>query len=222
MKRISWAAGLVAVISALAVSSPAAALAGTLDQQQTDSSGGSVGIASAGSAAQTFTAGISGNLDQVDLDLEDSGNPDPLVVEIRDVSGVPGNKVLASNNVPGTAVPSLPAFVPVKFNPPAAVASGTQYAIVAYTSGVSLYRWEHSPTGNPYPGGLAFTSSFSPPSGFWTSAINDFAFKTYVVPATATPAGVTGQRAAALKKCKKKHTARARKKCRKKSKLLPV
>src|SRR5262249_45082054 len=32
----------------------------------------------------------------------------------------------------------------------------------------------------------------------------------------------TGQRAAALKKCKKKHSARARRKCRKKAKLLPV
>jgi hypothetical protein len=32
----------------------------------------------------------------------------------------------------------------------------------------------------------------------------------------------TGQRAAALKKCKKKHTAKARKRCRKKANLLPV
>jgi hypothetical protein len=32
----------------------------------------------------------------------------------------------------------------------------------------------------------------------------------------------TGQRAAALKKCKKKHSHRARKKCKKKAKLLPV
>jgi hypothetical protein len=32
----------------------------------------------------------------------------------------------------------------------------------------------------------------------------------------------TGQRAAALKKCKKKHSKKAGKKCRKKSKLLPV
>src|SRR5262249_48277211 len=33
---------------------------------------------------------------------------------------------------------------------------------------------------------------------------------------------VTGQRAAALKKCKKKHSARARRRCRKKAKLLPI
>jgi hypothetical protein len=38
---------------------------------------------------------------------------------------------------------------------------------------------------------------------------------------TATPE-VTGQRAAALKKCKKKRTAKARKKCRKRAKALPI
>jgi hypothetical protein len=39
---------------------------------------------------------------------------------------------------------------------------------------------------------------------------------------TATGAPPTGQRAAALKRCKKKHSAKKRKKCRKKAKLLPV
>jgi hypothetical protein len=37
-----------------------------------------------------------------------------------------------------------------------------------------------------------------------------------------TPAGPTGQRAGALKKCKKKHSKKARRKCRKKAQLLPV
>jgi hypothetical protein len=43
-------------------------------------------------------------------------------------------------------------------------------------------------------------------------------------PATPPPGepSVTGQRAAALKKCKKKHSRKARRKCRKKAKLLPV
>ena len=36
------------------------------------------------------------------------------------------------------------------------------------------------------------------------------------------PPGNTGERAAALKKCKKKRSAKARKRCRKKAKLLPV
>jgi hypothetical protein len=42
-------------------------------------------------------------------------------------------------------------------------------------------------------------------------------------PASAAPlTGPTGQRAAALKKCKKKHSKKARKRCRKKAKKLPV
>ena len=61
----------------------------------------------------------------------------------------------------------------------------------------------------------------TPPSSSWNpDPTSDLAFKTYVVP-TPHPAS-TGQRAAALKKCKKKHSARARKKCRKKANLLPL
>jgi hypothetical protein len=41
-------------------------------------------------------------------------------------------------------------------------------------------------------------------------------------PAAAVPPGPTGQRAAALKKCKKKHSKKARKRCKKKAALLPV
>jgi hypothetical protein len=41
-------------------------------------------------------------------------------------------------------------------------------------------------------------------------------------PAGPTGAGPTGQRAEALKKCKKKHSKSARRKCRKKANLLPV
>ena len=67
---------------------------------------------------------------------------------------------------------------------------------------------------------MYYTNS-APPTTPWSSAITqDFAFKTYVAPVTSTSS--TGQRAAALKKCKKKHSARARRKCRKKAKLLPV
>ena len=209
-----------AALATLVLGAPVSASAGTLDQQQTDSSGGRLGTAP-GSAAQTFTAGISGKLDEVDLDMEESG-VQPLVVEIRDVpGGVPGDTVLARHSVPGTDVSGLGGFVPVRFDSPAPVAAGTLYAIVAYTSDSSggPYRWAHSLAANPYPAGSPFTNASSPPSGSWTLQSTDFAFKTHVVP---TPAGPTGQRAAAVKKCKKKRSARARKHCRKKAKLLPV
>ena len=212
-----------AVSAALFLGAATSASAGTLDQQQTTKGGGFQGITTGGSA-QTFTAGITGRLDQVDLDLETSGNTTDLTVEIRNEipnssGGAPGDTVLARQGIPGSAVPSLDAFVPDTFSSPAAVTAGTQYTIVAYTSGGALYKWAFSPSGDPYAGGSAFSSPGSPPAGPWTSEGRDFAFKTYVIPNAASP---TGQRAAALKKCKKKHSARARKKCRKKAMLLPV
>jgi hypothetical protein len=42
------------------------------------------------------------------------------------------------------------------------------------------------------------------------------------VPTPPRPTSLTGQRAAALKKCKKKHSRKKRKKCKKKAKRLPV
>jgi hypothetical protein len=152
-----------------------------------------------------------------------------LSVEIRDVSGsAPGGMVLASHTVPSSGVPSSPSFVSIVFAPPAPVAAGTRYAIVAYSSasGGPAYQWLHSVAANPYVAGDAFSSTTSPPS-IWTPIAGNYdqAFKTYVVPATTS--GPTGQRAAALKKCKKKakkqHWTKTRlKKCKKKAKLLPV
>ena len=55
-------------------------------------------------------------------------------------------------------------------------------------------------------------SSYSPIATAITPAASD----------TSPPSAPTGQRAAALKKCKKKHSKKARKRCRKKGKELPV
>lgn len=202
---------------------PGAALAGTLDQQQTDHGGTTANIHSISSWAQTFTAGLSGGLDQVDLYLSTHGTPvDPLDVEIRDVSGgVPGNTILAGHIVPASGIPATQAFVPINFASPAPVVAGTQYAIVAYssTSGGNYFQWRASASANAYPAGAAFADPVSPPNGNWSSLspVQDVAFRTYVVPTTPT-----GQRAVALKKCKKKRTKKARRKCRKKANLLPV
>ena len=226
------------VLCAGCLLAPGVALAGTLDQQQTDGSGGNSAIFSGQSDAQTFTAGLSGGVDQVDLQLQAPLTPTaPLTVEIRDVSGgSPGSMVLASQSVPGSSVPVSPAFVSIHFATPAPVVAGTQYAIVAYSSTISTngYGWAYSPNGaNPYAGGEGLYTLTSPPSGAWTplSGMADLAFKTYVVVPTLGPAGPTsgptGQRAAALKRCKKRahkhHWSKDRlKKCKKKARLLPV
>jgi hypothetical protein len=219
--------GLAAIgfgVAGLAVAVPAGALAGTLDQQQTGTSSSYASTSSSGSNTQTFTAGLSGGIDQVDLSLAAPATPTaPLTVEIRDVSGgLPGNTVLASQSVSASSVSTTPAFVPISFASPATVASGTQYAIVAYSSTPisNSYRWFLSAADDPYAGGAAFYATSSPPSSAWIpTAGGDFAFKTYVAPPGTT---LTGQRAAALKKCKKKHSKKARKKCRNKANLLPV
>ena len=212
---------------------PAPASAETLDQQQTDHSNGSVfpgGPASAfgaASFAETFTAGLSGALDRVDLYLIASGNTGPLTVQIRNVTGTaPGTTVLATTNVPQSSVAATGAWTPVAFSTAPAVQAGTHYAIVAYAGGSDSYGWSVS-AGKSYGGGATFGSFASPP-GVWGSPYTsyDVAFKTYVTAPSTTPppgaGGATGERAAALAKCKKKHSKRARRKCRKKANLLPV
>ena len=217
------ALGTLVVACAACALTPGIALAGTLDQQQPGNNGTYNGIDSSVSFAQSFTAGVSGGLDQVDLYLSAPPTPaSPLNVEIRDFYvGAPGGIVLASHSLPASSFSA--GFVSVKFATPAPVVAGTQYAIVAYTSspGSNPYLWFETTT-NPYAGGNKFAGTSPPSLGTWTPfAGTDFAFKTYVVPPVTTPATSTGQRAAALKKCKKKHGAR-RKKCKKKANLLPV
>ena len=221
----------LAGVCAVCVFVPGTAVAGTLDQQQPNGGGSAFDIDSTQSLAQTFTAGLSGALDQVDLKLSEtaSGVTLPLMVEIRNAAGgSPGGTVLASGSVPASAAPpsGSPAFVPVGFASPASVTAGTQYAIVTYNADVvpSFWGWVESAT-NPYAPGSTFFQPASPPGPTWTNvAGSDLAFKTYVLTPTPTPtATATGKRAAALKKCKKKKRSKAkRRKCRKKAKKLPV
>jgi Ca2+-binding RTX toxin-like protein len=179
-----------AAVAALMLGAAASASAGTLDQQQTDGSANPGGIGATQSLAQTFTAGLSGALDQVDLDLSKTGAPtDPLFVEIRGVSGgVPGATVLAGQSVPPSSVSPVETFVAISFASPAAVVAGTQYAIVVSSSaaGGNGYGWRNG-SGDTYAAGIpCFTGG--PPSGTWTCISTDFAFKTYVVP---TPPGLS-------------------------------
>jgi hypothetical protein len=189
MRRVS--VGFVAAIaSALSLTSAAPASAGTLDQQQT-SFNQDAGAFDNQSLAQTFTAGISGGLDQVDLLLSKSNMPESLTVEIRNTSaGSPGTAVLASVILPGSAIGTSAAFVPVTFAAPAPVAAGTQYAIVAYDAGTggNIVGWWYQSEGDPYLPGAQFITDEFPPGGTWEKLEEgDRAFKTYVVPASITP-----------------------------------
>ena len=221
MRRVLFAISAIGLFCTLGT---AAASAGTLDQQQADASDPSGYVVySSASLAQSFTAGISGGLDQVDLYLHKNGSPSDLSVQIRNQGADPGNTVLASASVPAFEVPtSIGEFVPVRFASPPAVVAGSKYAIVAYASGSGAdeFDWQGSTATNPYPAGAGFFSSTSPPSGAWGPISDDLAFKTYVVPPTAsTPVTpVTTVKKQKCKKHKKKHRSAesAKKKCKKK------
>jgi hypothetical protein len=221
----------MAAAASLLVPNPARA--GTLDQQQPTVAPMALNAHSTQSVAQTFTAGLSGKLDQVDLNLNMSGSPPvPLTVDLRDVSGgLPGNAILASQSVLSSGVVAFPGsgWVSFVFSTPAPVTAGAQYAIVAHSAAVfpETYAWSQGMGTDPYAGGSAYLAS--PPTAPWMPVPigpPDFAFKTYVVPQPPQPltgaTPPTGQRAAALKKCKKKHSKKARAKCRKRARLLPV
>src|SRR5262249_59426936 len=80
-----------------------------LDQSQTATSAGATPVDSDMALAQTFTAGITGNLDQVDLFLI-GGSPGDLTVRIEGVSGgsPDDGNVLASVTVPAASLPGSP------------------------------------------------------------------------------------------------------------------
>jgi hypothetical protein len=208
---------------------PGTAFAGTLDQEQT-AFPALEDLWADQSLAQTFTAGITGRLDRVDLLLANAGpaTTPPVEVQIRDLGSVgPGPTVLASATLPAASIPAPATFVPVTFASPAAVAAGVRYAIVAYSSDPSdAYVWGGQ-VADPYPRGALFATADSPPSPSTSWALpsggtRDQAFKTYVAtspPTVAPPAPKKKcrrqkkkrkSRAAAVKKCKKGHAKKPR------------
>ena len=230
---------LLTAVAAVAALIPAAgASAGTLDQQQTLSNFGGLQVDNGSSKGQTFTAGITGQLDQVDLALSGLNPATSLTVQIRDGSATaPGNAVLASASVPTSAATDSLSLVPVTFAPPASLTAGTQYSIVALNgSAFSLdgWFWYAGITGmmdplSAYEGGRLYSSPDGPPAmGTWTEGNTkaDFNFKTYVVPPPPTggdPPATTPPTTTTKKKCKKKKAkkragASAKKKCKKKKK----
>jgi hemolysin type calcium-binding protein len=204
---------LAAVIAAgLALVSPTVAAAGTLDQSQTNFDS-SLSIGGQRVAAQTFTAGLSGNLDQVDLDLRFASPPigescsggSGVTVEVRTVSGgVPSSTILASASVPASSIPAGTFnFVSFALPFPPAVTAGTQHALVvsapdASCTGVLFpYNWGGA-SGNPYGGG-AWLWKPDGASAWMGLGNDDGGFKTFVAmpqPPTAQAPAVQGAAAA--------------------------
>ena len=217
--------GLVSVVAAaFTLGATGSASAGTLDQHQdnADSAPALFGNTDGPqSLAQTFSPGLPGSLDQVDLMLEKLGTPPvpSITVEIRSTSsGEPGplSAVLATASVPTASLGTSLAFVSIPITPAVPVTVGTKYAIVAYNAGVigNAASVGQEVTGDTYGSGAAYTNftSFPPDGGWFDPGVgSDLAFKTYVAPPPAgTPAPTR------KKKCKKRKHRRSAESAKKK------
>lgn len=189
--RVRGRASALALGVAAMLAVTASAGAGTLDQAQPVISGTAGLVSPTNIWAQTFTNGVSGGLDRVDLAVARQGAGSvPLQVAIRPVSGgVPSGPALASASVPAASIPlelTPTAFRSVALAPPAPVSAGVQYAIVVSSAScgfANCYAWAFGPAGNPYAAGSGFLSgdggaTWSPANAFGST---DFAFKTYVL-----------------------------------------
>jgi hypothetical protein len=207
---------VAAIIPFLVVALPMTAqAAGTLDAQSTTfgSARALIGTHENGQDvihAQTFRAGVSGLLDQVDVPIRVVGDPGvALKVEIRalDGSGLPA-AVLGSATVAQASVPACNtaacidksaagdyttfSFVAVPLASPALVSAGTDYAIELSATGAQLdiYGDMVGRTANRYEWAATTDESAYPDGsglsylgGFgWVPSNADKAFKVYIGP----------------------------------------
>jgi hypothetical protein len=164
---------------------PSAAQAGMLDQQQVDTTNCATVIGPTLTGAQSFTAGLAGNLDQVDVFFAFlNANPGALTVQIEGVTttmsgDIPNGTVLATETV---ATP-IAGWNSVILSPTVPVSVGTRYTIVLSAS-AEVGSWMGSASlSNAYSAG---NPSFNGGNGWAVSPGGcDQAFKTYVAQATA-------------------------------------
>src|SRR3954468_2686559 len=132
LRRRLSALTVVAAVTALAAAAPAFAV-GTPDQG--NGSGALVHFfLNSPQHAQTFTAGITGQLDRVNLVMRRKAATGGFIrfrIQGTLFNGVPdATRILAETNVPAAAIPpGSGGTVPIDFAPPAGVVAGQRYAI---------------------------------------------------------------------------------------------
>jgi hypothetical protein len=169
--------------STLAASPPSNAV--NLDQWANPGSNwyGSTGTAATMTFGQTFTAGKTGMLPEVDLYLQDDSESSSLSVTIEGTTGgLPDDSKVIATSASST-LPTSPAWVPFYFSSPSraySVTAGTMYAIVFATSGTQVPNI----SADAYAGGQSVFKG----SGGWTSTspAADLAFMTFVDTVTTT------------------------------------
>jgi hypothetical protein len=227
------AASAIASVSAPGTANAAVADASCIGPPTNIVGGGNVNGAR---AAETFSPVNGGFLSDVRLFVEEEAHVnDTLTLQITPVNSSDLSPVfpvapLATATVPDSALTpngsTYPYVSQVDFhfaNPPAVNAS-SEYALVLTRSGASVLGVGIVGPPDQCPDGqLYFSTATSSPWGA-PFANDDMVFTTFVggPPTAPPPAAATGKRAAALAKCKKKHSHKAKKKCKKKASQLPV
>lgn len=190
---------LALIVSLLAC--PTAFAVPTLDQYQENGDGGSA-FYEGMSLAQTFTAGLSGKLDHVEVGIGNPPGPTyPTTMEIRTTdSGLPGSTILGSVNVPtGGLYWGWNSFdfsdqcIPITTGTMYAMVLSSNDPAVGYYYNWVLVKWELD--GSAYTAGQScnnYGSGWSvvdigPPPGR-----SDWQFRTYVNPIPAPGALVLG------------------------------
>jgi hypothetical protein len=159
--------------------------AASIDQQNTSVTTSGFGFTSTSWFGQSFTAGVSGQLTAVDVDLFCSsctGTTPNITVSIRATSGdLPTGSDLATATIPGFSSGSG-GFFTATFGTPATLTAGTKYAIVVRAvsnPSAGTYAYVKS-SGSPYAGGRRSTSSTSGASWAVASPSTDIGFRTYM------------------------------------------
>jgi len=142
--------------------------------------------------AQSFTAGISGMLDQVSLVAWKYPSAGSLDVAIHPLGsdGLPGSTALGDGSYSGPQSSTTQTFLDIPLAHPARVVAGTKYAIVVTTpvavdcpSG-TIYGWNLFGSSDTYPGGRVWQRGTitNAPDWQWTLGSNDLYFRTWVAP----------------------------------------
>jgi PKD repeat protein len=128
--------------------------------------------------AQTFTAGVNGQLDRISLAYDTSVFTSLLVsIESTTSSGTPSGVVLAGPFAWAGAVQCCKGFHDFAVNPILPITAGTKYAIVVQQV-IGIFTWYSDATVNAYTGGQLYLGSTWITGCQWGC---DFAFETWVV-----------------------------------------
>ena len=162
----------------------------TIDQQNTNVTTSGFGFNATNWAGQTFTAGVTGQLTRVDLDLFCSGctgTTPNITVSIRATTGspaVPTGADLATATIPGFSS-GAGGYFSANFTTPFAITAGTRYAVIMRPEAnpsAGIYAYVVS-SANPYVNGQRVTSANS--GATWAADITnggrDLGFKAFVV-----------------------------------------